>query len=74
VSDVVSPVLIGREREPARRARVPRGRSTRRIAPSISPKTASVQVSNILAELRVGGRVEAAGVAHRLGLVAAPTS
>jgi DNA-binding CsgD family transcriptional regulator len=26
-------------------------------------------VSNILAKLGVGGRVEAAGVAHRLGLV-----
>jgi DNA-binding CsgD family transcriptional regulator len=35
----------------------------------ISPKTASVHVSNILAKLGVGGRVEAAGVAHRLGLV-----
>jgi DNA-binding CsgD family transcriptional regulator len=70
VSDVVSPVLIGRERE---LARVPRAGDTA-TAPFISPKAASVQVSNILAELRAGGRVEAAGVAHRLGLVAAPTS
>jgi ATP/maltotriose-dependent transcriptional regulator MalT len=33
----------------------------------ISPKTASVHVSNILAKLGVSGRVEAAAVAHRLG-------
>jgi DNA-binding NarL/FixJ family response regulator len=35
----------------------------------ISPKTASVHVSNILAKLGVATRVEAAAVAHRLGLV-----
>jgi DNA-binding CsgD family transcriptional regulator len=35
----------------------------------ISPKTASVHVSNILAKLGVAGRGEAAAVAHRLGLV-----
>src|SRR6266540_2636707 len=34
----------------------------------ISPKTASVHVSNILAKLGVSGRVEAAALAHRLGL------
>jgi DNA-binding CsgD family transcriptional regulator len=34
----------------------------------ISAKTASVHVSNILAKLGVSGRVEAAAVAHRLGL------
>ena len=34
----------------------------------ISPKTASVHVSNILAKLGVDGRVEAAAVAHRLGV------
>jgi predicted ATPase/DNA-binding CsgD family transcriptional regulator len=34
----------------------------------ISAKTASVHVSNILAKLGVGGRVEAAAVAHRLGI------
>ena len=34
----------------------------------ISTKTASVHVSNILAKLGVSGRVEAAAVAHRLGL------
>jgi DNA-binding NarL/FixJ family response regulator len=33
-----------------------------------SPKTASVHVSNILAKLGVATRVEAAAVAHRLGL------
>ncbi|MEU0810259.1 LuxR C-terminal-related transcriptional regulator [Streptomyces sp. NPDC005970] len=36
---------------------------------SISPKTASVHVSNILAKLEVSGRGEAAAVAHRLRLV-----
>ncbi|HEU5416910.1 MAG TPA: AAA family ATPase [Streptosporangiaceae bacterium] len=34
----------------------------------ISAKTASVHVSNILAKLGVSGRVEAAAVAHRLGV------
>jgi hypothetical protein len=34
----------------------------------ISPKTASVHVSNILAKLGVSGRTEAAAKAHRLGL------
>jgi ATP/maltotriose-dependent transcriptional regulator MalT len=47
------------------------GRSNGEIATSlfISRKTASVHVSNILGKLGVAGRVEAAGVAHRLGLV-----
>ena len=36
----------------------------------MSEKTASVHVSRILAKLGVGGRVEAAAVAHRLGLTA----
>ena len=47
------------------------GRSNGEIAGSlfISRKTASVHVSNILGKLGVAGRVEAAGVAHRLGLV-----
>jgi len=46
------------------------GRSNRQIAQTlfISPKTASVHVSNLLAKLGVTGRVEAAAVAHRLGL------
>jgi ATP/maltotriose-dependent transcriptional regulator MalT len=35
----------------------------------MSEKTASVHVSRILAKLAVSGRVEAAAVAHRLGLV-----
>jgi DNA-binding CsgD family transcriptional regulator len=37
----------------------------------MSEKTASVHVSRILAKLDVGGRVEAAAVAHRLGLTRA---
>ncbi|WP_261719506.1 helix-turn-helix transcriptional regulator [Streptomyces sp. FZ201] len=46
------------------------GRTNRQIAEElfISPKTASVHVSNILAKLGVAGRGEAAAVAHRLGL------
>jgi DNA-binding CsgD family transcriptional regulator len=46
------------------------GRSNRQIAQAlfISPKTASVHVSNILAKLGVHTRVEAAVIAHRLGL------
>jgi DNA-binding NarL/FixJ family response regulator len=35
----------------------------------ISPKSASVHVSRILAKLDVKTRTEAAGVAHRLGLL-----
>jgi ATP/maltotriose-dependent transcriptional regulator MalT len=51
-------------------ALVAAGRSNRQIAQAlfISPKTVSVHVSNILAKLGVAGRVEAAAVAHRLGL------
>ncbi|MFE9451213.1 AAA family ATPase [Streptomyces sp. NPDC006739] len=46
------------------------GRTNRQIAEElfISPKTASVHVSNILAKLGVSGRGEAAAVAHRLEL------
>jgi DNA-binding CsgD family transcriptional regulator len=51
-------------------ALVAAGRSNRQIAQAlfISPKTASAHVSNILAKLGVAGRVEAATIAHRLGL------
>jgi ATP/maltotriose-dependent transcriptional regulator MalT len=47
------------------------GRSNRQIAAAlyISPKTASVHVSNILAKLGAAGRGEAAAMAHRLRLV-----
>ena len=57
-------------REPEVLALVAAGRSNRQIAEAlfISPKTASVHVSNILAKLGVATRVEAAAVAHRLGL------
>ncbi|MFF4662808.1 LuxR C-terminal-related transcriptional regulator [Streptomyces sp. NPDC001282] len=46
------------------------GRTNRKIAEElyISPKTASVHVSNILAKLGVSGRGEAAALAHRLRL------
>jgi DNA-binding CsgD family transcriptional regulator/tetratricopeptide (TPR) repeat protein len=51
-------------------ALVAAGRSNRQIAHAlfISPRTASVHVSNILAKLGVAGRVEAAAIAHHLGL------
>ncbi|MEU3946684.1 AAA family ATPase [Streptomyces sp. NPDC029526] len=60
--------LTGRERDVLRL--VAAGHTNRRIAETlfISPKTASVHVSNILAKLGVSGRGEAAAVAHRLGL------
>ncbi|MET9677195.1 AAA family ATPase [Streptomyces sp. NPDC006482] len=47
------------------------GRTNRQIAEElfISPKTASVHVSNILAKLGVAGRGEAAALAHRLHLL-----
>ena len=48
------------------------GSTNRQIAEElyISPKTASVHVSNILAKLGVASRGEAAAVAHRLGVTA----
>ncbi|MFI8826571.1 AAA family ATPase [Streptomyces sp. NPDC053431] len=50
---------------------VSEGRTNRQIAEElfISPKTASVHVSNILAKLGVAGRGEAAALAHRLRLL-----
>ena len=47
------------------------GRCNRDIAAElfISPKTASVHVSNILAKLGVATRTEAAAAAHRQGLL-----
>ncbi|MYW63696.1 AAA family ATPase [Streptomyces sp. SID8379] len=61
--------LTSRERDVLRL--VTAGRSNRQIAEElfISPKTASVHVSNILAKLGVAGRGEAAALAHRLRLV-----
>nr|WP_257019042.1 helix-turn-helix transcriptional regulator [Streptomyces sp. TLI_235] len=52
------------------------GRTNRQIAEElyISPKTASVHVSNILAKLGVSGRGEAAAVAHRLRLFEAQSA
>jgi DNA-binding CsgD family transcriptional regulator len=50
------------------------GRSNQQIGDAlfISRKTASVHVSNILGKLGVGSRIEAAAVAHRLGLSGDP--
>ncbi|MBT2403044.1 MULTISPECIES: helix-turn-helix transcriptional regulator [unclassified Streptomyces] len=62
--------LTSRERDVLRL--VAAGNSNRQIAEElfISPKTASVHVSNILAKLGVAGRGEAAALAHRLRLFA----
>ena len=61
--------LTEREREVL--TLVAAGRTNGQIAAAlfISPKTASVHVSNILGKLGVTGRIEAAAVAHRLGLL-----
>ncbi|KOV61708.1 helix-turn-helix transcriptional regulator [Streptomyces sp. MMG1121] len=66
--------LTSRERDVLRL--VTAGRTNRQIAEVlfISPKTASVHVSNILSKLGVAGRGEAAAVAHRLGLFPAETA
>jgi DNA-binding CsgD family transcriptional regulator len=60
--------LTDRERDVLRL--LARGQSNRQIGAElfISPKTASVHVSNILAKLAVTNRTEAAAVAHREGL------
>jgi DNA-binding NarL/FixJ family response regulator len=62
--------LTDREREVL--SLVATGRSNREVAERlfISPKTASVHVSNILGKLGVSSRLEAALVAQRVGLVA----
>lgn len=67
-------LLTQREREVLRL--VAEGHSNSRIAERlfISPKTASVHVSRIIAKLDVSNRVEAAALAHRLGLLGAPTA
>ena len=61
--------LTAREREVL--GVLARGRTNREIGERlfISEKTVAVHVANILAKLRVSGRVEAATVALRLGLV-----
>jgi DNA-binding CsgD family transcriptional regulator/tetratricopeptide (TPR) repeat protein len=58
------------QREAQVLALVAEGRTNRQIGQAlfITPKTASIHVSRILAKLGVAGRGEAAAVAHRLGL------
>ncbi|MFF4652303.1 ATP-binding protein [Streptomyces sp. NPDC001380] len=60
--------LTARERDVLRLLAL--GRTNRQIAEElyISPKTASVHVSNILGKLAVAGRGEAAALAHRMRL------
>ena len=67
--DADDPGLTGRELEVLRL--VAAGQSNREIAAAlvISPKTASVHVSNILAKLGAATRTEAAVKAHELGLL-----
>jgi len=70
--------MAGNRQEHAILAALPRGallaegRTNREIGDRlfISQKTVGVHVGNILAKLAVSGRVEAATVAIRLGLVA----
>jgi len=64
--------LTPREREVL--ALVAGGRTNQQIAEElfISVKTAGIHVSNILAKLGVGNRVEAAAAAHRGGLLDDP--
>jgi DNA-binding CsgD family transcriptional regulator len=64
--------LTAREREVL--GLVALGRTNAQIAETlfISPKTATVHVSNILGKLGVRNRVEAATIAHRLGAVPHP--
>ena len=68
-ADVANPFgLTVRELEVLRL--LSQGRTNRQVAAElfITVKTASLHVSNILSKLGVANRVEAAGVAHRLGL------
>ena len=68
-TDADDPGLTSRELEVLRL--VAAGQSNREIAAAlvISPKTASVHVSNILAKLGAATRTEAAVKAHELGLI-----
>ncbi|MEH1168328.1 AAA family ATPase [Micromonospora sp. CPCC 205539] len=67
-------LLTAREREVL--LLVAEGHSNSQIAERlfISPKTASVHVSRIIAKLDVTNRVEAAALAHRLGLLTEPAA
>ncbi|NUR91792.1 MAG: response regulator transcription factor, partial [Nonomuraea sp.] len=65
----LAPVLSARELEVL--ALVAEGLSNRQVAERlfISARTAGVHVSNILAKLGAGSRVEAAAVARRTGMI-----
>ena len=65
---VSSPTFVGRVEELDVLELVAAGRSNRQIGEElfITPKTAGLHVSRILAKLGVAGRGEAAAVAHRL--------
>jgi DNA-binding CsgD family transcriptional regulator len=67
-SPAASPGLTQREVEVL--TLIAEGSTNRQIGQAlfITPKTASVHVSRILAKPRVAGRGEAAAIAHRLGL------
>jgi DNA-binding NarL/FixJ family response regulator len=69
----IAPILTPREM--AVLELLSRGHTNREIAAAlyISPSTAGVHVSNILRKLRAKRRVDAAGRAHTLGLLAAAT-
>jgi ATP/maltotriose-dependent transcriptional regulator MalT len=72
VADEPEPIPLGlTPREHEVLLLVAEGRTNREIGELLymSEKTASVHVSRILAKLDVTGRIEAAAVAHRLGLV-----
>ena len=65
-----SPLACLTEREREVLKLLAAGHSNREIGTElfISPKTASVHVSNILAKLKAGSRTEAAAIAYRDGL------
>jgi len=83
--EVIAQLLVRRPSDPLDRLTprelevlrlVAEGHTNRAIGEELfmSEKTASVHVSRILGKLGVGGRVEAAAVAHRLGITSVSAS